>query len=120
VQLRFSYVTDDAVNEAGWLSDEVRVDAVGYVEQFSADAPGWTSEGWLLTDGLLEQRWMVQVIERTGETPTAVRSLELDDSGAGALEIALDAERSALVAISALAEGTTLPALYSYSIGVVE
>jgi hypothetical protein len=120
VQLRFSYVTDDAVNEAGWLIDEVRVDAVGYVEQFSADAPGWTSEGWLLTDGLLEQRWMVQVIERTGETPTAVRSLELDDSGAGALEIALDAERSALVAISALAEGTTLPALYSYSIGVVE
>ena len=62
VQIRFEYVTDDAVNNGGWFVDDVAIPAVGYSSDFEDGADGWTSEGWLLTDNHLQQRWLVQAL----------------------------------------------------------
>lgn len=120
LQLRFAYVTDDAVNRAGWLLDDVEIAAIDYREEFEGDAPGWLSEGWLLSDGLLEQKWLLQLAELDGDTLTGVTPIAVDAGGATAAEVVVGDARSAILVISGAGEGTTLPASYSYQINAAE
>lgn len=119
--LQFRYVTDDGVNASGWLVDEVhlsspggRISAIGAEE---SEDGGWQSEGWLLTDNQLPQRWLLQVMEFEDETLTAVRNVPVDKQGRAELEISgLGNGRRAVVAVSGLSPVTTLAAPYEYSI----
>lgn len=106
--LRFEYVTDDAVTQPGWLFDDLRIDAIGYFEDFESGADGWQSEGFLLGDGLLPQKWLVRVAEIDRGRLTAVSSIPVDDDGRARIEIVnLEGRRTALLFISGLSEGTT-------------
>ena len=118
MQIRFEYVTDDAVNNGGWFVDDVAIPAVGYSSDFEDGADGWTSEGWLLTDNRLQQRWLVQAltldenrlagVDRPAVDPsTGAVSFEIDDLGDG---------RTAVLAISALAPVTTERAEYAIAV----
>ncbi len=118
--LRFAYVTDDAVNQAGWLIDDVAIEAIDYREDFEADAPGWLSQGWLLSDGLLAQGWLLQLAELEGETLVKVTPLPVDAAGRAQVEVTVGDDRSALLIISGAGEGTTLPAEYTYQIEQAE
>ena len=120
VWVQFSYVTDDAVNLAGWLVDDIRVedgargDSLTDVRGSEAD---WVSEGWLLTDNRLAQPWLVQVMEFDGDQLTAVRRVPVDADGTGSIDIEkLGAGRYAVVAISGVAPVTTVPAKYTYEV----
>ena len=62
VWLRFEYVTDDAVNTTGWFVDDVAIPALGYATDFEDGPDGWESQGWLLTDNQLAQRWLVELL----------------------------------------------------------
>ncbi len=80
VWVQFNYVTDDAVNAAGWFVDQITV-----TEDGTAKAPvdedetaGWQSEGWLYTDNWLPQPWLLQVMEFDGDRLTAVRRIPID------------------------------------------
>ncbi|MCB9160169.1 MAG: immune inhibitor A [Caldilineaceae bacterium] len=53
VQVRFEYVTDDAVTKSGWFIDDIAIPAIDYATDFEQGADGWESEGWLLTDNRL-------------------------------------------------------------------
>src|SRR6185436_18312817 len=55
LMLRFEVVTDDAVSLAGVALDDIRLDAVGFRDDASADA-GWQAEGWTRLDPALPQR----------------------------------------------------------------
>jgi hypothetical protein len=180
--LQFSYVTDDAVNLAGWLVDDIQVQGpAGPIEPTAlpADAPpapveaippaatvaatapadpgaaanaetdpaaaadpgtaadpstaadpttaadpaatmdaaAWQSEGWLLIDNRLPQRWLVQVLEFDGDTLAGVRQVPIDPDGRGQLDLGvLGNGRRAVVAVSGLTPVTTLPAGYEYSL----
>jgi immune inhibitor A len=126
--VRFEYVTDDAVSQTGWLLDDLRIPAIGYATSFepgesefspSAEgaAPEWQSEGWLLTDNQLAQRWLIQVLEFTGDQLTAVRRLPVGADGQATLALGgLGGEHSTVLAISALAPVTTEPANYELQI----
>jgi immune inhibitor A len=117
IQLRFEYVTDDAINAGGWLIDDLRIPALGYVDDFDNGAEGWQSEGWLLTNNRLAQRWLVQVLEFTGEELTGLQRLEIDETGrAEAAITGLGGQRHAILAISALAPITTQPASYEITV----
>lgn len=117
VQLQFSYVTDDAVNTVGWL-----VRAANLTDASGASTPidmarDWLSAGWLRTDNVLPQHWLVQVMEFDDGTLRAVRRVPVDQDGQATFEIAgLGEERTAVVAISGLTRGTTLPAAYSFTV----
>ena len=102
-------MTDDAVNNGGWFVDDVAIPAVDYAADFEQGADGWASEGWLLTDNHLQQRWLIQVLTLDENRLSGVERplidpaegnvrFEIDDLGDG---------KTAVIAVSALAPVTT-------------
>jgi hypothetical protein len=117
ILLRFEYVTDDAVNSSGWLIDDIRIPAIGYSTDFEDGVDGWQSEGWLLTDNRLEQRWLLQVLELQDNILMDLQRVEVDEDGRAAIAIDdLGEGRTAVLAISAMAPVTTEPAAYEFNI----
>jgi hypothetical protein len=57
VMIRFRYRTDEAVNGTGWYVDDVH--AGSYADDDS-DA-GWSTDGWLWTNGLQNNDWTADV-----------------------------------------------------------
>ncbi len=113
VYLRFEYVTDDAVNKSGWLIDDISIPAIDYRTDFESGPDGWESEGWLLTDNRLEQRWLLQLLEFAGRELVDVRRISVDADGRA--QIAVDGlgwRQSAVLAVTAFAPVTTEPAEY--------
>jgi hypothetical protein len=113
--LQFSYVTDDAVTLPGWFVADVQLQ--GPAGPLSPLASGWSSEGWLYTDNVLRQQWLLQLLEFDGNTLTGVRRIPVDAGGNATVEIDdLGRGRRAVMAVSALTPITTEPAFYEYSI----
>jgi len=54
VYVRFRYMTDEAVNGKGWFVDNL--DVAGVVEPMEA-VGDWTTDGWILTDGMQQNDW---------------------------------------------------------------
>lgn len=115
--LRFDYITDDAVTFPGWIVDEVAIPAIDYFDDMDEDASGWESEGWVLGDGTLAQRFLVQVVELVDGEIASVRQIPVDDEPAGVWDLGeLTPDRELLITVSGMTDGTTEPALYSLSI----
>jgi hypothetical protein len=116
VWVRFDYVTDDSINGDGFMIDDVSIPELGLMDP--CDEVGeWQAEGFVLAGPIVPQRWMVQLIETMGEGDVRVRRMALSEQQRGQLELNLtsEAERT-LLAISALARGTTDRAFYRYEI----
>ena len=117
VQMRFEYVTDDATNRSGWLIDDVSIPILGYATNFEDDVAGWESNGWLLTDNLLTQKWLLQVMEFDGNQLTNLQRIPVDAEGNAQFDVNdLGDGRRAVLAISALAPVTTEPATYEFEV----
>ncbi|CAN5689584.1 immune inhibitor A [soil metagenome] len=117
VQIRFEYITDDATNGSGWLIDDLQIPALNYKTDFEQDVSSWQSDGWLLTDSQLTQNWSLQLLEFKGSELTAVQHATVDATGHAQIQVeALGSDRSAVLAISALAPVTTEPATYQLQI----
>ena len=115
--LRFSYVTDDAVTHPGWWIDDVHLDAIDYADDFEGDAPGWVSEGWLLTDGVLPQAWLLQVLTLEDGALVDIQRPVVDAQGDAAIALTgLANGRMATVLVSPITEGTTEPAEFRYAV----
>ena len=113
IWLRFEYVTDDAANASGWLIDDVRIPALDYYADFEDTSDGWASEGWLLTDNVLVQHWLVQIMTFENDQLVGVERLPIDDQGQADLLIPqLGRNRHAILAVSAITPTTTEPATY--------
>jgi len=117
ILLRFEYVTDDAVNHPGFFLDDIRVPEIGFyddVENSAAD--GWEAAGFIRTDNIVPQNYLVQLIELGDQV--RVRRMTLDSNQHGQMElIGLgDKVDRAILVISALAPATTEIASYEYRI----
>ncbi len=89
ILVRFEYITDDSVTQPGMLIDDVSVPEIGYADDFESGDGGWTSEGWLLTNNVLPQPFLVQLVQ-TGNTAMPVtRLLGPEDAPQGEWEITL-------------------------------
>jgi hypothetical protein len=116
ILLRFQMVTDDAVNKPGLLIDNLRIAEIGWQDDGESGDAGWTSNGWILTDNSVAQRWLVQVLEIGAGTVTVER-VEVGPNGTGELRIDNMADLDeVMLTISALAPATTEKASYSYTI----
>ncbi|GAB4560015.1 MAG: immune inhibitor A [Anaerolineae bacterium] len=118
ILIRFEYVTDDAVNYPGFFLDDVSIPEIGYESDFESDDGGWISEGWIRTDNVLPQRWLVQIVEADSREGIVVRRLDVGADGRGQAVISglgRNGKTAALV-ISAITPVTTEPAPYRYSI----
>ena len=84
VLVRFEYVTDDAVNRAGWLIDDVCVPEMGVCDDFESGPGDWVSEGFVYSDNRVAQRYLVQVILFDGRAPERPASVRHDARSADA------------------------------------
>jgi immune inhibitor A len=117
VLVRFQYITDDAVNYPGFFIDDVSIPEIGYFDDMESGAEGWASEGWILTDNILRQGWLLQLIElEDGQDPVITR-IPVDENGVAQWTVEnLGRRKHAILAISGLAPVTTEKALYDYTI----
>jgi hypothetical protein len=117
VLVRFEYITDDAVNYPGFFVDDVSIPEIDYFDDMESGAEGWVSEGWILSDNILRQGWLVQLIELgDGQDPVITR-IPVDENGVAQWTVEnLGRRKNAILAISGLAPVTTEKALYEYTI----
>ena len=117
VQIRFEYVTDLAVTQPGMFIDDVEIPEIGYFEDFENGPGQWQTEGWLLTDNILSQRWIVQVIETREDGSTVVHRVPVGLDGRGQLRlVGVDGGEDLVLVISALAPITVEKASYHYHV----
>jgi hypothetical protein len=117
IQIRFEYVTDAAVTMPGMFIDDVAIPEIGYFEDFEKGPGDWQTEGWLLTNNILRQRWLVQAIVTGADGRVRVERMEVGPDGRGELRLqGLDPRREVILAISALAPVTTEVATYRYEV----
>ncbi len=118
IALRFEYITDAAVNQAGLAIDDIRISVDGettFWDDSESRAEGWVAEGFVRHANVLEQAWLVQLVT-FGEEITVSRLLAWDGaSGEWTIPLSSQTER-AVIAISALAPFTTEPAVYEYTL----
>lgn len=108
ILLRFQYVTDDAVNGAGFCLRGISVPEI----QLGPLTGEWAAEGFILIDNRVAQDYIVQVVEMAGENRVSV--MKLDGSNDG--EVLVDAPQALdrlVVAVAALAPKTLQPATYT-------
>jgi len=117
IWLRFEYVTDDAANGSGWLIDDLQIPAIGYATTFEDELAGWESEGWLLTDNLLPQRWLLQRLVLADDTLVRIEALPVDEQGVATFTTPVLAKNeAAILVVSALAPVTTEAAPYTIAV----
>ena len=115
ILLRFEYITDDAVNRVGFCVDDITIPELGYSHDAERDER-WIAEGFIRTDNLLPQRFLVQLIELGPNV--RVRRMELDEAQTGHLMVqgvGREVEKAVLV-VSGMSPVTTELANYEYSI----
>jgi immune inhibitor A len=115
IKLRFEQVTDDAVNHAGFMVDDIAIPVIGYFDDVEAGSGGWRAAGFARIDNVLPQRYVVQAVVE-GDQPSVER-MPLDAANDGQLTITglgQNVKRVVLV-VSGLTPFTTEVANYSYS-----
>jgi immune inhibitor A len=119
VLVRFEYVTDDAINQPGWLIDDISIPELDYAEDVEVGNGGWEASGFVRVDNVLPQRFIVQLVTfGPSGKPLAVEHMALDELQRGQLKLrglGTEVERAVLV-VSGIAPVTTEWASYEYSI----
>ena len=77
VLIRFNYVTDESINNAGWCIDDISIPELGFADDAELGA-GWHSEGFarIPRDGI-PQRFVLRTITGTGDN-AIVTAIDLD------------------------------------------
>jgi hypothetical protein len=112
VQIRFEYVTDDALNDPGWVLDDIAIPELNYLDDVESGGEGWQAEGFVRTNNFVPQSYLVQLIAFGPETTVERLPLRDDQSARWHLPLA-DADHAVLL-VSGLAPLTTEPAAYFY------
>ena len=120
IDVRFEYITDDAVNRVGFVVDDIAVPAIGYFDDAEAGDGGWQAVGFVRMDNVLPQRYVVQVIEPGGEP--GVRRMVLDENNHGQLTVVGNGRKNSRVVlvISGITPFTTEVANYEYHVTLTQ
>jgi len=114
VQIRFEYITDQAVTLPGFMVDDISIPELKYSTDFEKDNGGWTDEGFVRTDNLLPQQFVVQVITQGAQT--TVQRLPLDQNEKGSLDINLASGDKAILEVSGVTPFTSELASFQFAI----
>jgi len=116
VLVRFAYLTDGAVAGTGFLLDDVAIPEIGYADDVEGGDGGWEAAGFVRTNDLAPQRYLVLLIG-LGDTVSLTR-LPVQDDQTGEWTVLLGREelQEAVLVVSGLAPLTTHPALYRLEI----
>ena len=121
VLLRFEYITDDAVYLDGFVVDDLAIPELGYFDDAEEDG-GWDARGFVRTDNILAQKYLVQIVEETVGGDVSVREMEMEDGPRGEVRLEGLGSRlvSALVVISPVTRDTHQSVRYTLSVAAPE
>jgi hypothetical protein len=118
IQLRFETITDDAVHFAGLTVDDVHIPQLGFADNVATDN-GWQSQGWIRSNNVLPEHYVLQAVVYTlGNPVPQVRQVPVDaasDSASLQLSDFGGSIQRVILAVTAMAPGTTVPATYTLS-----
>ncbi len=83
----FHYVTDDALNQNGFVVDDVSIPELNYAEDFEAGSEGWEFAGWARVDNRLPQHFILRAVLQ-GADGTTVLPLKSDATNHATLTVA--------------------------------
>ncbi len=113
ILVRFEYVTDQAVFEAGWAIDDITIPELDYSEDFEDGEGEWQGAGWVRHTNVLPQQYLLQAIYLGDEVQ--VETLALDDEQNGVFEID-PAGNEVVITVSGLTPITTQRTGYEYAV----
>lgn len=122
IAIRFEYITDAAVNQAGLAIDDFVVMADGTAivdDDVEEQDSAWIAEGFVRHANVLPQRWFVQLIEYSNGGEATVTRLLSGGENSGKWTLPLgDTVDYAILVVSAAAPVTTELAPYEFSLTV--
>jgi immune inhibitor A len=117
ILLRFEYITDDAYNAPSWAIDDISIPEIGYADDVESGDGGWQAAGFIRTDNVLPQKYIVQVSEVGGATRIVRVPLDAQNRGSYTITgFGKNITRATLV-VTAHAPTTTEPT--EFQLGVV-
>ena len=107
VLLRFNYVTDESIDNAGWCVDDVSVPELGYTDD--AESPGdWDARGFVrITTAGTRQDFVVRIVTGSGNT-AVVSDVTLDDNNDATFVI----DEPAVIVVGGLTPKAAVPARF--------
>jgi immune inhibitor A len=118
ILLRFEYITDDAVNHPGFCVDDISIPELHFRDSAESDAAGWNARGFVRSDNVVPQRYIVQLIEYGPKV--TVQRFDFPSSQPIILRgLGKDISR-AVLAVSAIAPLTTETAPYHLTIAPLD
>jgi hypothetical protein len=116
ILLRFEYITDDAYNAPSWAIDDIAIPEIGYRDDIESGDGGWQAAGFIRTDNVLPQKYIVQLIETSGTTRVIRVPLDAQNRGSFTIsDFGNNVTRATLV-VTAHAPTTTEPIEFQYSV----
>ena len=115
IQVRFQYVTDDALNDIGLCLREIALPEAG----ISAGDRGWQAQGFIQTDNRVQQDYIVQIIQKGEENRVTALPLIADGYGALRGEVVVTPYpglKRTMVAVSAVAPRTREKSPYKLAV----
>jgi immune inhibitor A len=114
VQLRFEYITDQAVNWEGFLVDDISIPAINYTTDFEKDDGGWEANGFVRVENRLPQDFAVSLVSKGQKTIVERLALPSDQTISVPITIGNDVSEVTLV-VSGVTRFTRQPANYGFS-----
>ena len=115
VQIRFEYVTDEAVNGEGMLLDDIALQEIGYFVDFEEDTGGWQADGWARIQNKLPQTYQLALI--TFGKNTTVKYVPLPAQNVVDIPLHLDGEiKDAVLVVTGTTRYTRQKAAYRIEI----
>ena len=107
VLVRFNYITDESLNNAGWCIDDITLAELGYEDDVESPSD-WDAQGFvrMANDGV-DQSFVVRVVTGRGSTAD-VRDVTLDENNDATFVI----DGSAVIVVGGLTPKTTQPARF--------
>ncbi len=114
ILLRFQYVTDEAINATGLCIDRIAIPEIGFFDEDTGNS-GWDAEGFVRTNNLVPQEYIVQVVEQGDGV--RVRQIALDQRNRGEMLVQrMESFDRVIVVVAGLAPKTSQHATFNLTV----
>ncbi len=112
VFVRFQYITDAAINGAGFMLDDVSVEAINYQSDFEEDDDGWVANGVARVQNILLQTFRLALIKNG----TTVEMIEINRDQTAEIPLSLEPGENAVLVVVGTTRLTRESATYQIEI----
>lgn len=117
VSLRFDYITDAAVTNAGFLVDDITIPAINYSEGFESGDGGWVGAGFVRIQNILPQTFRLALItHKTSGTTVDILPVNADQTAQIPVNIGSNGVKDVVLVVTATTRFTLEQAAYQFEI----